>query len=224
MILLCHRLANNLETPIIIKNSKKHPIISKTVDFFNKTSIEDTSIEEIINQLENDGTVDSNQRNIACQNVDKIDQCINFNQKFKSLEEIIARQNKKLDDLFSKLSDNKINITKTNTLTKNIYEEKAVSQDQTKESKLKKEKIAKKLDAQLIVVRKKYKEDYYKDCFSKTQPSKTKSNNFSYTEENVETINNELDHNNLSETRKKVENYSKKENCCDCWRFHVKWQ
>ena len=91
MILLCHRLANNLEIPIIIKNSKKHPIISKTVDFFNKTSIEDTSIEEIINQLENDGTVDSNQRNIACQNVDKIDQCINFNQKFKSLEETIAR-------------------------------------------------------------------------------------------------------------------------------------
>ena len=140
------------------------------------------------------------------------------------MEEIIARQNKKLDDLFSKLSDNKINITKTNTLTKNIYEEKRVSQDQTKERKLKKEKIAKKLDPQLIVVRKKYKEDYYKDCFSKTQPSKTKSNNFSFTEENVETINNELDHNNLSETRKKVENYRKKENCCDCWRLHVKWQ
>ena len=77
---------------------------------------------------------------------------------------------------------------------------------QTKERK--KEKIAKKIDAQLIVVRKKYKEHYYKNHFSKTEPSKTKSNNFSFTEENVETINNELDYSNLSETRKK-----KEENC-----------
>ena len=37
---------------------------------------------------------------------------IDFNQKIKSLEEIIAKQNTKLDDLFSKLSDGKINITK----------------------------------------------------------------------------------------------------------------
>ena len=59
------------------------------------------------------------------------------------------QQNKKLDDLFSKLSNDKINITKTNTPTKNIYEEKTVSEDLTKESKLKKEKIAKKLGAQL---------------------------------------------------------------------------
>ena len=34
----------------------------------------------------------------------------------------------------------------------------------------KKRKIAKKLDAQLIVVRKKYKEHYYKNHFSKIQP------------------------------------------------------
>ena len=91
---------------------------------------------------------------------------------------------------------------------KNICEEKTVSEDPTKESKLKKEKTAKKLDAQLIVVRKKYKEDYYKNI--KTQPSKTNSNNFSFTKENVETINSELDDSNLSETRKKkVENYRK---------------
>ena len=113
------------------------------------------------------------------------------------MEETIAKQNKKLDDLFSKLSDDKINITETNTPTKNIYEEKSVSEDLTKESKLKKEKISKKLDAQLIAVRKKYKEHYYKNYFSKTQPSKTNSNNFSFTEENVETINNELDDSNL---------------------------
>ena len=69
---------------------------------------------------------------------------------------------------------------------------KKVSKDLTKESQLKKEKIAKKLDAQIIVVSKKYKEYYYKNHSSKTQPSKTKSNNFSFTEENVETINNEL--------------------------------
>ena len=116
------------------------------------------------------------------------------------MEETIAKQNKKLDDLFNKLSEDKINITKANPPMKNICEEKTVSEDPTKESKLKKEKIAKKLDAQLIVVRKKYKEDYYKNHFSKTQPSKAKSNNFSFTEENVETINNELDDSNLSET------------------------
>ena len=177
---------------------------------FNKTSIKDISIDEITNELENDGTVNSNQRSISCENIDKIDQCINFNQKIKSLEETIAKQNKKLDDLFNKLSEDKINITKANPPMKNICEEKTVSEDPTKESKLKKEKIAKKLDAQLIVVRKKYKEDYYKNHFSKTQPSKTNSNNFSLAKENVETINNELDDSNLSETRKKkVENYRK---------------
>ena len=123
----------------------------------------------------------------------------------------IAKQNKKLDDLFSKLSDGKINITKANTPTKNIYEEKTVSEDLTKESKLKKEKIAKKLGAQVIVVGKKYKELYYENHFSKTQSSKSKSNNFSFTEENVENINNELDDSNLSETRKKiVKNYRRK--------------
>ena len=38
----------------------------------------------------------------------------------------------------------------------------------------------------------------------------TKSNNFSFTEENVKTINNELDDSNLSETKKKeVKNYRK---------------
>ena len=42
---------------------------------------------------------------------------------------------------------------------------------------------------------------------------------------NVETINNELDDSNLSENRKKkVElQKKKKENCFECWRFHVKW-
>ena len=75
------------------------------------------------------------------------------------MEETIAKQNNKLNDLFTKLSDDKINITKTNTPTKNIYEEKTVSKDLTKESKLKKKKNSKKLDAQLIVVWKKYKED-----------------------------------------------------------------
>ena len=123
---------------------------------FNKTSIKDISIDEITNELENDGTVNSNQRNISCENIDKIDNCINFNQKIKSLEETIAKQDKKLDDLFSKLFNDKINTTKTNTPGKIIHEEKTVPEFLTKESKLKKEKIAKKLDAQLIVVRKKY--------------------------------------------------------------------
>ena len=81
---------------------------------FNKTSIKDISIDEITNELENDGTVNSNQRSISCENIDKIDQCINFNQKIKSLEETIVKENKKLDNLFSKLSDDKINIIKTN--------------------------------------------------------------------------------------------------------------
>ena len=126
------------------------------------------------------------------------------------MEEAIAKQNKKLEDLFNKLSDDKINITKANPPTKNIYEEKTVSEDPTKESKLKKEKIAKKLDAQVIVVRKKYKEDYYKNHFSETQPLKPKSNNFYFIEENGETINNKLDDSNLSETRqKKVQNCRK---------------
>ena len=204
------QISNNLETPIIIKNSKKQSINSKTLDLFNKTSIKDISINEIINELENDDTVNNNQRSISCENIEKIDQCINFYQKIKSLEETIAKQNQKLDDLFSKLSYNKINITKPNTPTKNIYEEKAVSEDLTKESKLKKEKNAKKLDAQLIVARKKHKEHYYKNNFSKIQTLKTKSNNYYFTNKNVETINNELDDINLSVTKKKkVENYRK---------------
>ena len=78
------------------------------------------------------------------------------------MEETIAKQNKKFYDLFNKLSEDKINITKGNPPTKNICEEKTVSEDATKESKLKKEIIAKKLGAQLTVVRKKYKEGYYK--------------------------------------------------------------
>ena len=45
------QISNNLETPIIIKISKKHPINSKTVDLFDKTSIKDISIDEIINDL-----------------------------------------------------------------------------------------------------------------------------------------------------------------------------
>ena len=57
------------------------------------------------------------------------------------MEETIAKENKKLDNLFSKLSDDKINIIKTNTPIKNICEEKTVSEDLTKESKLKKEKL-----------------------------------------------------------------------------------
>ena len=139
-----------------------------------------------------------------------MDQCVNFNQKIKSLEKTIAKQNKKLYHLFNKLSEDKINITNANSPMKNICEEKTVSEDPTKESKLKKGKIAKNLDAQLIVVRKKYKEDCYKNHFSKTQPSKTNSNNFSLTKENVENINNKLDDSNLSETRKKkVKNYRK---------------
>ena len=101
---------------------------------FNKTSVEDISIDDIINELENDGIVNSNQRNISCENIENIDQCINFNQKIKSLEETIAKQNKKLDDLFSKLSDDKINITKTNTPTENVYEEKTVSEDLMKKA------------------------------------------------------------------------------------------
>ena len=141
------QINNNLETSTIIKNSKKHSINSKTSKLFNKTSIEDTSIDEIINELENDGIVSSNQTSISCENIKNIDQWINFNQKVKSLEETMAKQNKKLDDLFSKLSDDKINITKANTPTKNIYEEKSVSEDLTKEDKLLKEKIAEKLDA-----------------------------------------------------------------------------
>ena len=46
------------------------------------------------------------------------------------------KENKKLDNLFSKLSDDRINIIKTN-----ICEEKTVSEDLTKESKLKKETL-----------------------------------------------------------------------------------
>ena len=123
----------------------------------SKTSTEDISIDEIINELENDGIVNSNQRSISCENIENIDQCINFNQKIKSLEETIAKQNKKLDDLFSKLSDDKINITKTYAPTKNIYEEKTVSEDLIKESKQKKEKIVKKLDSRFIAVRRNIK-------------------------------------------------------------------
>ena len=77
--------------------------------------------------MKNDGTVNSNLRRVSCKNIKNIDLCINFNQKIKSYEEIIAKQNKKLDDLFSKLYDDMIGITKTNTPTKNIYEEKTVS-------------------------------------------------------------------------------------------------
>ena len=115
------QISNNLETPVIIKNSKKPSINSKTVGLFNKTSVKDISIDEMINELEKDGTVDSNQRSISCENIDTIDQRINFNQKIKSLKETIAKQNKKLDDLFNKLSDDKINITKTNHPKKNKY-------------------------------------------------------------------------------------------------------
>ena len=49
---------------------------------------------------------------------------------------------------------------------------KQFQKDLTKESKLKKEKIARELDAQLIVIRKKYKEHHYKNHFSKIQPQK----------------------------------------------------
>ena len=180
--LFISQISNNLETPKVIKNSKKLSINSKTLDLFNKTSIEDISIDEIKKNIKN------------------IDQRINFNPKIESLVKTIAKQNKKLDDLFSKLSDGKTNITKANTPTKNIYEEKAVSEDVTKEGKLKKEKIAKKLDVQLL--RKKYKEHYYNNHFSKIQPSKANSNNFSFTKEIVKTTNSELDDNNSSETRK----------------------
>ena len=44
------RISNNLETPIIIKNSNKHSINSKILDLFNKTSTKDISIDEIINE------------------------------------------------------------------------------------------------------------------------------------------------------------------------------
>ena len=138
------QISNNLETLVIIKNSKKHSMNSKTIDLFDKISIKDIPIDEIINELENDGTINSNQRSISCENIDKIDQCINFNQKIKSLEESIAKQNKKLNNLFNKLSEDKINVTKANPPMKNICEEKTVSEDPTNESKLKKEKIAKK--------------------------------------------------------------------------------
>ena len=65
---------------------------------------------------------------MSCEKIENIGQCINFKQKIKSLGETIAKQNKKLDDLFSKWYDDKINITKTNTPTKNICEEKTVSE------------------------------------------------------------------------------------------------
>ena len=74
------QISNNLETLIIINNSKKLSINSKTLDLFNKTSIEYISIDEV-NELENDGTVNSKQRSISCENIENIDQCINFNQK-----------------------------------------------------------------------------------------------------------------------------------------------
>ena len=38
-------ISNNFETSIIMNNSKKHSINSKTLDLFNKTSPEDISIE-----------------------------------------------------------------------------------------------------------------------------------------------------------------------------------
>ena len=56
----------------IIKNSKKHCINRKT-DLFNKTSIKDISTEKIINELENDNIVNSNQRSISCKNIENID-------------------------------------------------------------------------------------------------------------------------------------------------------
>ena len=45
--LFISQISNNLETPKVIKNSKKLSINSKTLDLFNKTSIEDISIDEI---------------------------------------------------------------------------------------------------------------------------------------------------------------------------------
>ena len=60
-------------------SKKKHSINSNTLDLFNKTSPEDTSIDEIINEFENDSAVNSNQRSISCENKDFIYQCINFN-------------------------------------------------------------------------------------------------------------------------------------------------
>ena len=57
----------------IIKNSKKHCINRKTLDLFNKTSIKDISTEKIINELENDNIVNSNQRSISCKNIENID-------------------------------------------------------------------------------------------------------------------------------------------------------
>ena len=103
---------------------------------FNKTSIKNISIDEIINELENDGTVDNNQRSISCESKDKIDQFINFNQNIKPLEGI-AKQNKKLNDLFNKLSDDKINITKTKKYTwKQNSLRGSNERKQTKEKKL----------------------------------------------------------------------------------------
>ena len=103
---------------------------------FNKTSIKNISIDEIINELENDGTVNSNQRSISCESKDKIDQFINFNQNIKPLEGIV-KQNKKLNNLFNKLSDDKINITKTKKYTwrKNSLRG-SNERKQTKEKKL----------------------------------------------------------------------------------------
>ena len=77
----------------------------------------------------------------------------------------------------------------TKTPMKNIYEEKTVPERSNERKQTTERKIAKKLDAQPIVVRKKYKEHYYKNHFSKIQPSKTKSNSIS--------------------RKKKVENYTK---------------
>ena len=65
-MILIPQISNNLETPIIIKNSKKHSINSKTLDLFNKTSIKDISIDAIINESENDGTVHNNPRSTSC--------------------------------------------------------------------------------------------------------------------------------------------------------------
>ena len=85
------QISNNLKTLIIIKNLKKHSINSKTLDLCYKTSLKAISIDEIINELENDGTVHNNQRSVFCENIGKIDQGINFNQNIKSLEETIAK-------------------------------------------------------------------------------------------------------------------------------------
>ena len=60
--------------------------------------------------------------------------------KFQPKNQIFrGEQNMKLDKLFSKLSNDKINITNINTPTKNIYEEKSFKRSherkQTKERK-----------------------------------------------------------------------------------------